>query len=123
MLTNVVLPAPLLPTRPTRSPAATSMVTPSAATMPSKCFDSDRAERTGVICGSFANQRAQAARHEANHHEEEDAERHLPRIGEIGAREGAHQLEDERGDEHGDHAVVAGKDRDEDELAGGGPVA
>src|SRR3954469_4526082 len=111
MLTNVVLPAPFEPIRPTRSPAATSTLTPSAATTPSKCLD------------RFLEDSTKASWHEADHHQQEDAERQLPGVGEVGARERAHQLEQERGSEDRDDAVVPRQDRDEHEFAGSGPVA
>src|SRR5918994_6207125 len=111
MLTKVVLPAPLEPIRPTRSPAAISTETRSAATTPSKCL------------ARFLEDSTDAPRHEADHDQQEDAERHLPGIGEVRAGKRAHQFEDQRGDEHGDDAVVPGEDRDEDELPRGGPVA
>src|SRR3954471_174449 len=111
MLTNVVFPAPFEPIRPTRSPAPTSTVTSSAATTPSKCLD------------RFLEDSTEASGQEADHHQQEDTERELPGVREIGARERAHQLEQERGGEHRDHAVVARQDRDEHEFAGSGPVA
>src|SRR5881394_3579780 len=111
MLTNVVLPAPCEPIRPMRSPAPTSTVTSSAATTPSKCLD------------RFLEDSTEAPGEEADDDQQEDTERELPGVREVRARERAYQLEQERGGENGDHAVVAGQDRDEHELAGGGPVA
>src|SRR3954452_4700931 len=111
MLTNVVLPAPFEPIRPTRSPAPTSTVTSSAATTPSKCLD------------RFLEDSTEASGQEADHDQQEDTERHLPGVRKVRARERADELEQERGGEHRDHAVVARQDRDEHEFAGGGPVA
>src|SRR3954464_7507649 len=104
MLTKVVLPAPFEPISPTRSPAATSSETLSAATTPSKCLE------------RFFEDSTDALGHEADDDQQEDAQRHLPGIGKVGARERAHELEQERGYKHRDHAVVAGEDGDEDEL-------
>src|SRR4051794_17267249 len=110
MLTKVVLPAPLEPIRPTRSPAPTSTVTWSAATTPSKCLD------------RFLEDSTKAAGQEADHDQQEDTERHLPGVREVRARERADQFQQERGREDRDHAVVARQDRDEHELTRSGPV-
>src|SRR4051812_10865347 len=111
MFTNVVLPAPFEPISPTRSPAPTSTVTSSAATTPSKCLD------------RFLEDSTEASRQEADHDQQEDTERQLPGVRKVRARERAYELEQERGGEHRDDAVVARQDRDEHELAGSGPVA
>src|SRR3954471_19602038 len=68
-------------------------------------------------------QRPDAARQETDHEEEEEPERELPGVGEVRARERADDLEHGAGDEHRDHALPAGEDGDEDELARRRPVA
>src|SRR5215216_6108188 len=101
MLTKVVLPAPLLPIRLTRSPACTSSVIALAATSAPKRF----------------------SRPEADHEQQEKTERKLPGVREVEARERAHDLEHGRCDEDRQHALPAGEDCDEDELARRRPVA
>src|SRR5262252_2255495 len=126
MLTNVVLPAPLLPIRLTRSPASNATVTsPAATTAPKRLFSplATRSDTCASVVAPRRPQRADAARQEADHEQEEESESELPRVREVRARERPHDLEHRARDEHRDDALPAGEDRDEDELARRRPVA
>src|SRR5436190_11000105 len=140
MLTRVVLPAPLLPIRLTHSPRWTvSMMSAAATTAPkrlltwSTCSSVDPAAEMPALTDApppaasvpapLRPQRADAARQEADHEEEEQAERELPGVREVRARERPHDLEHGAGDEHRGDALPSGEDGDEDELARGRPEA
>ena len=129
MLTKVVLPAPLLPIRLTRSPAAMSIVDrrrgdhARRSASRGRCALQQRVQRH-FGRGRVDPQRADAARQEADHEQQEQAERELPGVREVGARERAHDLEHGRlATKTASDALPAGEDRDEDELARGRPVA
>src|SRR5205085_11172232 len=64
-------------------------------------------------------QRADAPRQEADDEQQEQAERELPGVGEVRARERADDLEHGAGDEHRGDAQPSGEDRDENELTRG----
>src|SRR6478672_8078464 len=140
MLTSVVLPAPLLPIRLTRSPRWTVIVMSAAATTAPKrlltrstCSSVDPAAGMSALTvappspasvpAPLRPQRADAARQEADHEEKEQAERELPGVREVRARERAHDLEHGAGDEHRGDALPAGEDGNEDEFARGRPEA
>src|SRR5678815_5220841 len=137
MLTRVVLPAPLLPIRLTCSPGWTLIVISAAETTapkrlltPSTCSSGGRAGEMFALIAAPSSmaaplrlQRADAARQEADHEQQEQAERELPGVREVGARERADDLEHGAGDEHRSDALPAGEDGDEDELARGRPEA
>src|SRR5436190_2590248 len=75
------------------------------------------------VAAPLRPQRADAARQEADHEQQEHAERQLPGVREVRARERADDLEYRAGDEHRGHALPAGENGDEDKLARGRPEA
>src|SRR6186713_3436685 len=119
MLTRVVLPAPLLPIRLTRSPAARSTCRSAAATTAPKRLFRPRASSSGGVIRAASvlrtparalgsgparssaplpvPERADALRQEADHEQQEDAERELPGVREVRARERAHDLQHRAG--------------------------
>src|SRR6186713_2905700 len=133
MLTRVVLPAPLLPIRLTHSPARTiNMMSAAATTAPKRLLTRSTCSSAGRACEMSAlmvlppssasvpaplrPQRTDAARHEVDHEQEEQAERELPGVREVRARERSDDLEHGAGDEHRGDALPAGEDGHEDEL-------
>src|SRR3982751_169886 len=110
MLTKVGLPAPLLPVRPTRSPASTATLTSAAATTAPKRLCTPSAIRSAIasVPAALGPERTDAARQEADHEQQEEAERELPGVREVRARERTHDLEHRAGDEHRGDALPAG---------------
>src|SRR3954466_704189 len=122
MLINVVLPAPLVPIRPTTVSFSIAALTSLAAVTAPKRLHSPRASRmAGITRAHFAYQRPEALRQEDDDDEQRGAERELPGVRRQVVRGGVDDLVDERAGERRHHAAGAGEDGDEDELAGGCP--
>ena len=62
-------------------------------------------------------ERADAARQEQDHAQQEDAEHELPSVGKVEVRERTHQLQRHRGDKDRGNALVSGQHRHEHEFA------
>src|ERR1044072_647318 len=108
MLMNVVLPAPLLPIRPTMLCFSTATLMSDAAVTAPKVLLRPLASRTIAMSGRlpahFLEQRQQAAGQEKDHEEHRDAQGHLPGVRRVLVGEAANGLEDERAEEGGQHA-------------------
>src|SRR5208282_4231849 len=130
MLMKVVLPAPLLPIRPSVWPRWTATEISLAAITAPKAFCRPMVSRSAVIRifrrrprrfgpsrAQAQGERAEPSGQEENDQQEEDAERALPSVGEILAGIGAHQFQENGGDEHGGDADIAAQNGEEDELA------
>src|SRR5947207_14784404 len=116
MLMKVVLPAPLVPIRPTTESFSMAAFTSAAAVTAPKLLHSPRASR---MTGMALKQGPQAFRQEHDDQQQRRAERKLPGVGRKVVGGGADRAVDERARERGDHVPGAGKDGDEDEFAGG----
>src|SRR5262245_60235851 len=122
MLRKVVLPAPLLPIRPTTlSCSMLTLMSAAAVTAPNVLL-SLRASRTTVMSRRLAparEYRPQPAGQEHDHQQHGDTQHHLPGVGRILVRVAAHRLEDGRAEERRQHAAGTRQDGDEDELSRG----
>src|ERR1035437_764130 len=115
MLMNVVLPAPLVPIRPTTESCSIAALTFIAAvTAPKRLFRS-RASSTTAISGRLApaEQRPEPLGQEHDHQKQRDAQGHLPGVGRKVVRDRVDDAEDRGAEERRDHAPRAGKDSDE----------
>src|SRR6185312_6548923 len=119
MLMNVVLPAPLVPIRPTTESFSMAALTSFAAVTAPKFFVRPCASRMTDIT---VEERPYPLGQENDQHEKRRAEAHLPGVGRKVVGQGVDRTVDQSPDERRDHVAGAGEDRDEDEFAGGGPV-
>src|SRR4051812_14064923 len=119
MLIKVVLPAPLVPMRPTTESASMAAFTPPAAVTAPKRFSRFLASRIAAISGrpSPLEERPQPLGYEYDHQQERRPEEHLPRIRREVEADGVDGPENRRAKERRHHAAGAGQDGDEDELA------
>src|SRR3954463_13323822 len=118
MLINVVLPAPLVPIRPTTVSFSIAALTSLAAVTAPKRLQRPRASR---MAGITRGERPEALRQEDDDDEERRAERELPGVRRQVVRGGVDDLVDERAGERRHDAAGAGEDGDEDELARSSP--
>src|SRR5688572_12353990 len=122
MLMKVVLPAPLVPMRPTTASFSIAALTSLAAvTAPKDLFNPWASRMTGILYAHFSDERPQALGQEHDDEQERQTQAHLPRIGRKVVRGGVDDPVEERAGERRHHAADAGEDGDEDELARGGP--
>src|SRR6185436_18908292 len=119
MLMKVVLPAPLVPIRPTTESFSMAALTSFAAVTAPKLLVSPCASRMTDIT---VEERPEPLRQENDQDEKRRAEAHLPGVRRKVVRQRMDRAVDQRPDERRDHVARAGEDRDEDELARGGPV-
>src|SRR6266446_3612135 len=124
MLMKVVLPAPLVPIRPTTESLSMAALMSLAAVTAPKFLLRPCASRIAAISGRLAppEQRPQAVRQEHDDRQQRAAEHHLPGIGRDAEGHRLDDAEDERAEERRDDVASAREDGDEDELARGRPV-
>src|SRR5579859_7381913 len=125
MLMNVVLPAPLLPIRPTMASCSTATLMSLAAVTAPKLLLSDFASRTIVMSGRLppaGEQRPQSAGQEHDYHQHGNAQRHLPGVRRIFIGKAADGLENECAEKRCQDAAGARQDADENEFAGSRPI-
>src|SRR5437867_11300324 len=123
MLMTVVLPAPLVPIRPTtESLSMVALMSLAAVTAPKFLFR-PCASRIAAISSQLApaKQRPQAVRQEHDNHQQRAAEHHLPGIGRDAEGHRLDDAEDERPEERRDDVASAREDSDADERACGRP--
>src|SRR5262245_24714448 len=113
MLMKVVLPAPLVPIRPTTESFSIAALTSAAAVTAPKLLHSPWASRT---TGTELPQRPDAFRQEHDQHEQRGAQAHLPGVGREVIGHGVDRAVDQRADERRKDVACAGEDGDEDEL-------
>src|SRR5581483_12123882 len=114
MLMKVVLPAPLVPIRPTTESCSIAALTSFAAVTAPKRLHRPRASRmAGIARAHLAYERPQPFGQEHDDHQERRAERELPGIGRQVVRGGVDDLVEERAGERRHHAAGAGEDGDE----------
>src|ERR1039457_2896194 len=114
MLIKEVLPAPLVPSRPTTEYCSIAALTLIAAvTAPKRLFRS-RASSTTAISRRLApvEQRPEPVGQEHDHQKQRDAQGHLPGVGRKVVRDRVDDAEDRGAEEGRDHAPGAGKDGD-----------
>src|SRR3954470_3098021 len=122
MLMKVVLPAPLVPIRPTTASLSIAALTSLAAQTAPKRLHKPRASRmTGIARSTFGCDLPESFRQEDDQEKQCRAERQLPGVGREVVRGGVDDLVEERAGERRQHAAGAGEDGDEDELTRGGP--
>src|ERR1700740_2596621 len=119
MLMKVVLPAPLVPIRPTTESFSIAALTSFAAVTAPKFLHSARASRTVGIAPS--EQGPKPLGQEDDDHQQRGAERKLPRIRREIVGGGMDRFVNKRAGERRDDAAGARQDGDEDELAGRRP--
>src|SRR5688572_28278884 len=118
MLMKVVLPAPLVPMRPTTESFSIAALTSLAAvTAPKDLFKPLASRMTDI----FSEPRPQALAHEHDDAEERNTQAHLPGIGRKVVGGSVDDPVEQRAGERRHHAANASEDGDEDEFAGGGP--
>src|SRR5918995_7010891 len=118
MLMKVVLPAPLVPIRPTTASFSIAALTSLAAvTAPKDLFKPLASRMTDI----FSEQRPQALGQEYDDQQKGKPEAHLPGVRRKVVRGGVDDAVEQRAGERRHHAADAGEDGDEDEFAGGGP--
>src|SRR4051812_27266743 len=113
MLIKVVLPAPLVPIRPTTESFSIAALTSAAAVMAPKVLQSPCASR---MAGTFED-RQKPFGEENDQDQQRDAEAHLPGVRREIVGHGVDRAVDQRADERRDHVAGAGEDGDEDEFA------
>src|SRR5882724_12478725 len=120
MLMKVVLPAPLVPIRPTTESRSIAAVTPCAAVTAPKHLFSPCASRIAAISGGLApdEERPQALRQKHDGEQQRRPHAQLPGVGRHIVGDGVDRAEDERAEERRDHAPGAREDRDKDEFPG-----
>src|SRR6185503_14071642 len=110
MLMKVVLPAPLVPIRPTTESCSMAALTSAAAVTAPKVLHSPRASRmTGI---SPLEEGPQPLGQEHDDQQQRRAQAELPGIRREVVRGGADRAVDERAGERRDHVAGAGKDGD-----------
>src|SRR5688500_9663164 len=115
MLMKVVLPAPLVPVRPTTESFSIAALTSLAAvTAPKDLLKPLESSMTDI----FSEQRRQALGQEQDDEEERKTQAHLPGIGREVVRGGVDDPVEQRAGERRHHAADASEDGDEDEFAG-----
>src|ERR1035438_10011178 len=99
MLMKVVLPAPLVPIRPTIESCSIAALTSVAAVTAPKRLFSLRASRTSAISGRLApaEQRPQPLGQEHDHQQQRNAQGHLPGVGRDVERDRVDEAEDPGG--------------------------
>src|SRR6185436_9875492 len=118
MLMKVVLPAPLVPIRPTTESCWIAALTSFAAvTAPNALFKPLALRMTDTA----AEQRPQPFGQEHDDEEQRGAQAELPGVRRQIVGSGVDHAIEQRAGERRDHAPGAGEDGDEDELAGSGP--
>src|SRR6185295_11664828 len=118
MLMKVVLPAPLVPIRPTTESCSMAALTSAAAVTAPKVLHRLRALRTT----GTGKKRPDTFGQKDDEHQKGDAEGHLPGVGrQVVGGAVDHAVEQGAG-ERREHVARAGEDGDEDELARRGPV-
>src|SRR5678815_2258909 len=120
MLMKVVLPAPLVPIRPTTESFSIAALTSAAAVTAPKLLHSPCASRTTGT--QPPRERPDALRQEHDQHQQRHAEAHLPGVRRKVVRHGVDRAVDERADEGREHVAGAGEDGDEDEFARARPA-
>src|SRR5687767_10741505 len=118
MLMNVVLPAPLVPIRPTTESFSIAALTSFAAVTAPKALFKPLASR---MTGMFPEQRPQALGQEHDDQQEREPQAHLPGVGRQVVSGGVDDPVEQRAGERRQHVAGAGEDGDEDEFARGGP--
>src|SRR5690348_11112825 len=119
MLIKVVLPAPLVPIRPTTESFSMAALTSLAAVTAPKLLHRLRAFRITATSGLPPSQPAEEPfGQEHDEQQQRDAERHLPGVGREAVGGGADRAVEQRRGEGCDDAARAGEDGDEDEFAG-----
>src|SRR4051812_5421846 len=122
MLMKGVLPAPLVPMRPTTESFSIAAFTSEAAVTAPKLLHSPRASRmTGMAPAHFADDGPEPFGQEHDYQQQGGAQEELPRVGREVVGRRADGTVDERAGEGGDHVAGAGEDSDEDEFTRGGP--
>src|SRR5437867_3654303 len=116
MLMKVVLPAPLVPIKPTTESCSIAALTSCAAVTAPKRLLRPRASR---MAGMAGGERPQPFGQEHDQHQQREAEAHLPRVRRQSIRERVDRAIEQRSDEGRQDAAGAGEDGDEDEFAGG----
>src|SRR6185437_7304396 len=97
MLMNVVLPAPLVPMRPTTESCSIAALTSFAAVTAPKALQRPRASRmTGMARTHFCCDRPQSVGQEDDEYEERDAEAHLPGVGREAVRQRVNRAVEKR---------------------------
>src|SRR5580765_1015805 len=112
MLTKVVLPAPLVPIRPTTESFSIAAQTSAAAVTAPKVLHNPCASRMA----DTAEQGQEPFGKKNNQDQQRDAEAHLPRVGREVIRHGVDRAVDQRADERREHVAGAREDGDEDEF-------
>src|SRR3982751_6294622 len=102
MLMKVVLPAPLVPMRPTTESLSIAALTSLAAVTAPKRLERPRASR---MTGMASKDRPQAFRQEDNQREQREPEAHLPRVRREPVGERVDRAVDQRTDEGRGHAA------------------
>src|SRR3954467_2298632 len=105
MLMNVVLPAPLVPIRPTTESFSIAALTSGAAVTAPKLLHSPCASSTADM---ELAERPDAFRQKHDQHQQRDAEAHLPGVGRQVVGHGVDRAVDERADERREHVAGAG---------------
>src|SRR6185295_20378267 len=122
MLMNVVLPAPLVPIRPTTESFSMAAHTSAAAVTAPKALHNPCASR---MAGTFAHlgcHGPEPFRQKEDHDQQRDAEGQLPGVRREVVGHGVDRAVDQRADEGRNDIAGAGEDRNEDEFTRGGPV-
>src|SRR5438477_7177902 len=122
MLMKVVLPAPLVPIRPTTESFSIAALTSAAAVTAPKVLHKPCASRMAGTAAQFAYEGQEAFGKKNDQHQQRDAEAHLPRVGREVVRHGVDRAVDQRADEGREHVAGAGEDGDEDEFTRARPV-
>src|SRR5690349_23606904 len=121
MLMKVVLPAPLVPIRPTTESCSMAALTSAAAVTAPKLLHKPLASRMTGTSAHSGRYGPQSLGQEDDDEEQRGAEAQLPGIRREVVRGGANRAVDQRAGEWGDHVARPGEDGDEDEFTGGGP--
>src|SRR3954470_17212240 len=119
MLMKVVLPAPLVPMRPTTESFSIAASMAFAAVTAPNLLQRFFASR---ITGISGKNRPQTVGKKNNQQQQSRAERELPGVGRKVVGRAVDRAEDEGADEGRHDAARAGEDGDEDEFARGRPV-
>src|SRR5258706_1059305 len=114
MLMKVVLPAPLVPIRPTTESFSIAALTSAAAVTAPKVLHKPCASRMAGTAAQFSDEGKKAFGEKKDQKQQRGAEAHLPPVGGEGGRHGVDRALDQRADEQREHRARAPDDSDVD---------